>query len=302
MWSKFSILITTYNRLEELKYTLKSLESFLKDGIKIIICDDASTDNTSLFIQEKYPEIQLLVNPVNKGLIYSRNLLMTQVQTPYAISLDDDACFLSSDPLERIVEYFEEKQKCGVIAFRIYWGKEKPLDIFSEEESEHVKSFVGCGHAWRMQAWKEIPNYPDWYRFYGEENFAALQLLKKRWEVHYLPSVLVHHRVDNKARKKDADYYLRARRSLRADWYNYFTFYPQIKLVRLFLYSIKMQLLKAKKTKDIKVVKNLLIALGDIVLNLSRLKKNRNSLTISEYSEWKELPDPRIYWEPKKLP
>jgi GT2 family glycosyltransferase len=297
MWSKFSILITTYNRLEELKYTLKSLESFLKDGIQIIICDDASTDNTSLFIQEKYPEIQLLVNPVNKGLIYSRNLLMTQVQTPYAISLDDDACFLSSDPLERIVEYFEEKQNCGVIAFRIYWGKEKPLNNFSEGDPEPVKSFVGCGHVWRMQAWNEIPNYPDWYRFYGEENFAALELFKAGWEVHYLPSVLVHHRVDNKARKKDADYYLRARRSLRADWYNYYIFYPKRKLVRLFLYSIKAQVLKAKKRKDIKVLKNLFLALGDIAVNLSRLKKNRNSLTITKYNEWKELPDARIYWK-----
>lgn len=301
MGSKFSILITTYNRLEELKHTLKSLESFLKDGIEIIICDDASTDNTSLFILEKYPGIQLLVNPVNKGLIYSRNLLMSQVQTPYAISLDDDANFLSSDPLERIVEYFEEKQKCGLIAFRIYWGKEKPLDIFSEEESERVKSFVGCGHAWRMQAWKETSNYPDWYRFYGEENFAALQLLKRGWEVHYLPSVLVHHRVDNKARKKDADYYLRARRSLRADWYNYYIFYPKRKLIRLFLYSIKAQILKAKKTKDIKVLKNLFLTLGDIAVNLGRLKKKRNSLTITEYNQWKQLPDAKIYWEPNQL-
>ncbi len=144
---------------------------------------------------------------------------------------------------------------------------------------------------------KKFLNYPAWYRFYGEENFAALQLFKKGWEVHYLPSVLVHHRVDNKARKKDADYYLRARRSLRADWYNYFIFYPKRKLVRLFLYSIKAQLLKAKKTKDMKVVKNLFLAMGDMVINSSRLKKNRNSLTISEYNEWKELPDTRIYWK-----
>ncbi|WP_405199456.1 glycosyltransferase family 2 protein [Christiangramia sp. LLG6405-1] len=301
MGCKFSILITTFNRLEELKYTLKSLESFLKDGIKIIICDDASTDGTSAFVQKKYPEIQLLVNSENHGLIYSRNLLMSQVQTSYAISLDDDANFLTSDPLERIINYFEKKPKCGVTAFRIYWGKEKPLNVFNEANPEPVKCFVGCGHAWNMQAWNEVPNYPDWYRFYGEENFAALQLFKKKWEVHYLPSVLVHHRVDNKARKKDADYYLRARRSLRADWYNYFIFYPQKKLVKLFLYSIKTQLLKAKKTRDMKVVKNLFLAMVDILGNSSRLKKNRNSLTSSKYNEWKQLPDAKIYWEPIQI-
>jgi hypothetical protein len=39
---------------------------------------------------------------------------------------------------------------------------------------ENVKSFVGCGHAWRMKAWHEIPNYPEWFEFYGEENYASL--------------------------------------------------------------------------------------------------------------------------------
>ncbi|UBZ07448.1 glycosyltransferase [Salegentibacter mishustinae] len=301
MGSKFSILITTFNRLEELKYTLTSLEILIRDGVRIIICDDASTDGTSAFIQEKYPEIQLLINPVNKGLIYSRNRLMGQVQTPYAISIDDDANFLSENVLEEIANYFEKKDECGVISFRVYWGITRPEKNHSNEDSCKVKSFLGGAHVWRIQTWKEIPNYPDWYRFYGEENFAALQLLKKRWEVHYLPSVLVHHRVDNKARKKDADYYLRARRSIRADWYNYFTFYPQNKLIRLFLYSIKMQLLKAKKTKDIKVLKNLFLALSDMVKNSNRLQENRNSLTITEYNEWKQLPDAKIYWEPNQL-
>ena len=296
---QISILITTFNRLKELKYTLSSLESFNKEDIRIIICDDASTDGTSEFIRKAYPEILLLVNPINKGLIFSRNLLMSRVQTPYAISLDDDANFLGSDPLERIIEYFEEQPKCGVIAFRIFWGIEKPVNILTEEDTETVKSFVGCGHVWRMEAWKEIPEYPTWYRFYGEENFAAFQLFKKGWKVYYLPSVLVHHRVDNQARKKDADYYLRARRSLRADWYNYFIFYPKRKLVHLFLFSIKAQLLKGNKTKDIKVLKNTFLAMWDMVKNSSRLQENRNSLTISEYNEWKELPDTRIYWKIK---
>ncbi|WP_037316558.1 glycosyltransferase family 2 protein [Salegentibacter sp. Hel_I_6] len=298
MGSKFSILITTFNRLEELKYTLTSLEILIRDGVRIIICDDASTDGTSAFIREKYPKIQLLINPVNKGLIYSRNLLMDQVKTPYAISLDDDANFISPNPFQKILEYFKDEPKCGVIAFRIFWGLSKPKITCTYESSQIVKSFVGCAHVWRMKAWREIPSYPDWYRFYGEENFASLQLFKKGWGVHYMPSVLVHHRVDNKARRKERDYYWRIRRSLRADWYNFMIFYPKSKIIRIFIYSIKNQILKAKRTKDIKFLKSLFLGIGDLLMNTSRLKKNQNSLTYIEYQKWKELPDAKIYWRP----
>jgi len=297
MPSRFSIIITTFNRLEALRFTLSSLEPFYQKGIKILICDDGSTDGTADFIRTKYPEIQLLVNFSNKGLIYSRNLLMEYVQTPFAISLDDDANFLSRAPLERITNYFETKPKCGVIGFRIFWGADTPM---SKLAKENVKSYVGCAHVWRMKAWNEIPDYPSWYQFYGEENFASFQLFKKGWEVHYLPSVLVHHRVDNKARRKDNDYHLRARRSLRADWFNYFLFYPKYKLVKSLIHSLKAQFYKAKKSKDLGVVKNVCLNLKDVFKYSNSLKKNRNKLTISEYQEWSKLPNAKIYWEPEK--
>ncbi len=295
--NEFTILITTYNRKNELNNTLLSLRLFMVTGVPVIVCDDGSSDGTSELIRKSFPEIHLISNEENLGLIYSRNRLLNLVTTSYAISLDDDANFLSEAPLGKMANYFEAHPRCAVISFRIYWGLECPKEKETSDGPEVVKSFVGCGHAWRMQAWKEIPDYPSWYRFYGEENFASSQLFKTCREVHYLPTILVHHRVDNKARKKNKDYYLRARKSLRADWFNYFIFYPKSQLVRLFLYTIKAQLLKAKKTRDMKVVKNLFLALGDIVVNSRRLKKNRNSLTSSEYSEWKKLPNARIYWK-----
>jgi len=294
----FSILITTYNRRNELKFTLNSLQTFINDGISVMVCDDASTDGTSEFIRSEYPEIQLVVNSVNKGLIFSRNLLMNQVQTPYAISLDDDANFLSIEPLANILRYFEKEPKCGVIAFRIYWGLSKPKITYADEKPEIVKSFVGCGHVWRMKAWNEIPDYPAWYRFYGEENFASMHLLKKQWEVHYLPGVLVHHRVDNTARKQNGDYYCRARRSLRADWYNFAIFYPKIKVVRTFLYSIKMQILKAIENRSIIYLKNTGLAVLDILSNLRRLKNSRSVFSDADYQQWLKLLDAKIYWKP----
>ena len=238
----FSILITTKNRLPDLVFTLGKIQYLLdKNEVTCIICDDGSTDGTGLYLQTHYPEIQLLQNPTSQGLIYSRNRLLSLVSTEFAISIDDDAHFISENPLESIQKYFEENINCGLIGFRIFWGLEEPISIISTEKSHRVQGFVGCAHVWRMQTWRDIPNYPDWFIFYGEENFASYQLFKKHWEIHYLPEVLVHHRVDIKARKQHKDYIERQRRSLRSGWYLFFLFYPIKMIPRKMAYSLWIQ-------------------------------------------------------------
>ncbi len=293
----FSIVITTFNRIQDLKYTLNSLQFLLNKGVRIIICDDASTDETSDFIRREYPEIQLLINPINKGLIYSRNLLMEYVDTPYAISLDDDSNFLSLTPLNFIENYFDANSNCGVIAFRISWGKRLPHKLESEDVSCRVKSFVGCGHVWRMDAWRDIPNYPEWYVFYGEEEFASYQLFKNGWEVHYVPQVLVHHRVEVRNRKFQKDYRIRLRRSLRSGWYNYFLFLPWSQIPNRFLYTFYIQL-KLKVFKgDFKAAIAIFQAWLDLMFHLPKLIINSNRFTKSEFKEFENLANTKIYWK-----
>ncbi len=296
--TSFTILITTRNRLEELKFTLNSLQPFIKDGISVMVCDDASTDGTSEFIRSEYPEIQLSVNLVNKGLIFSRNLLMNQVQTPYAISLDDDANFLSLEPLGNILRHFEGEPKCGVIAFRIFWGKKDLKNFSTNDKSKRVKGFVGCGHAWRMNAWHSIPDYPEWFEFYGEEEFAGYHLYLNNWQIVYLPEVLVHHRVDLKSRKKDKDYTNRLRKSLRAGWYLYLIFIPLRYIPKKMQYSIWMQL-KLKVFKgDGKAFVAILMALGDIVLNCGKIYRNTHRFSKKEWQAYFNLDETQIYWNP----
>ena len=239
----FSILITTKNRLLDLKYTLLKIQNLLnRFDVECLICDDGSNDGTSQFIKEKYPKISIIRNEISKGLILSRNLLLAKTSAQYAISLDDDAHFLTENPLESIANYFSINPNCGLLGFRIFWGVTEPEITFTDQIPIRVKGFVGCGHVWRMDAWLKVPNYPEWFVFYGEEDFASYHLFKKNIEIHYLPSVLVHHMVDVKSRKKGSDYQLRLRRSLRSGWYLYLMFYPLQNIPRLLFYSLWMQI------------------------------------------------------------
>lgn len=297
----FSILITTKNRLPDLAFTLDKIKYLLdRSDVACVVFDDGSTDGTSEYVNHNFPNIQLHRNAKSKGYIFCRNKMLNETAADYAISLDDDAHFLTEKPLESIRNYVEENPKCGLIALRIFWGLEEPFSKFSNEKSERVQGFVGCAHVWRMKAWRALPNYPIWFVFYGEENFASFQLFKKHWEVHYLPEVMVHHRVDVKSRKNQADYSIRLRRSLRSGWYLFFMFYPIKTIPRKILYSLWIQFQYKVFQGDFNALKAIVLALFDLVWNTPKIIKKSNRLTQKEYEDYNQLPETKLYWQPEQ--
>lgn len=297
----FSILITTKNRKADLAFTLGKIKNLLdRDEANCIICDDGSTDETAIFLQTQYPNIQLIQNPKSQGLIYSRNRLLNLVNTKFAISIDDDLHFLIENPFGVIENYFKNNPKCGLQTFRIFWSIKPPTSLNTKQESALVKSYAGGAHVFRMEAWQDIPNYPDWFVFYGEEDFASFQLFKKGWEVHYVPEILVHHRVDIKARKNEKDYRLRLRRSLRSGWYLYFLFYPWREIPRRFAYTLWMQIKNKVLKGDWKATLAIIQALGDVIINFPKLLKNSNRLSLQEFRNYNKLSDAIIYWSPEE--
>jgi glycosyltransferase involved in cell wall biosynthesis len=291
---KFTVVITTRNRISQLSETLETLDKF--KGLRVIICDDGSTDKTREFIFNKYPNFKLIYNSKSKGYIYSRNRLMNMVETDYAISLDDDSQFLSPPDFNEIHSYFSCNSRCAVLALRIYWGINSPQNILNHQQPHRVKSFVGCGHICRMSVWNQIPNYPEWFKFYGEEDFAAFHLFKRGLEVHYYPDILIHHRVDIAARKKNKDYIQRTRRSLRSGWYLYLMFYPKRLILKRLTYSLWMQLKNKVFKGDLTVMIGMTLALLDLLLHGYCLYKNSSRLDSAEFRTFSSLADTKIYW------
>jgi glycosyltransferase involved in cell wall biosynthesis len=180
----FAILITTKNRFDYLVFTLEKIQNLLhREDVECIICDDGSTDNTEEYLKKNHPQIKVLKNEKSKGLIYSRNRLLDMTTADFAISLDDDAHFITDNPLELIQNYFENNSNCAVLGFRIFWSLNEPVSINTNEKPHRVKGFVGCAHVWRMSSWRTIVNYPEWFVFYGEEGLLKQKVDK---EVSYL--------------------------------------------------------------------------------------------------------------------
>jgi glycosyltransferase involved in cell wall biosynthesis len=298
---KFSIIITTKNRLSNLEITLNTLKPLLlREDTELLICDDSSIDGTQEYLTTHFAHHTLIFNTKSLGLIHNRNALMNSAKGNYIISLDDDANFITESPLEQIEDYFVSKENCGVLSLRIFWGKEKPNITETTIKPYRVNSFVGCGHVWRKEAWNKVPEYPSWFVFYGEEDYASYYLFKKNIEIHYFPDVLVHHRVSVKERKEQKDYTQRLRRSLRAGWYLYVMFFPVLKIPRLFLYTLWVQIKNKVFKGSFRALLAIIGAILDLIINFPKLISNASRLTMNEYKEYRALPQVKIFWTPNE--
>jgi len=297
----FAIQICTKNRKADLVITLRKIESLInRNDVACVVFDDGSTDGTFEAIRENFPKIELRRNETSKGLMYCRNRMLNETTANFAVSLDDDAHFLSENPLEKIKYHFDANPKCGAIAFRLWWNKNENQAVPTTEKPETVKGFVGCGHAWRIKTWREIENYPEWFEFYGEEDFAGMQLFKKGLTVDYVPKILVQHRVDLKTRSHAAnDAAIRYRRLFRSGWYLYFIFLPASKIPKRLAYTLFIQLKIKVFGGNFKLIAPLSRAIFDVIFHIGKLLKMRKPLTQSQFEAYSKLPETKVFWNPK---
>ncbi|RXG12329.1 glycosyltransferase family 2 protein [Leeuwenhoekiella aestuarii] len=296
----FSILITTFNRIEALKVTLRSINHLIeRENVECIINVDGSTDGTYEYLISSNYQLNLIHTHRRQGLIASRNKLMKQAKGEFVIVLDDDVSLINCN-LEEIKEYFYLNNKVAVLAARIFWGRQTyQYPQSTKEEVCRVQGFVGCAHIVRLSSWNKVPDYPEWYEFYGEEDFASLHFFKRNLEIHYYPYFFVNHRVDVKSRKGHRDYGIRLRRSLRSGWYNYFLFLPFSKILRRLIYTVFIQLRTKVFKGDFKAGVAVFLALLDLLRNLPKLIYKRDGLSITEFNNYIKIDSTKIYWSSK---
>jgi glycosyltransferase involved in cell wall biosynthesis len=95
---KYSIIIATYNRLEEIKELLDSAENldFPREEFEFVISDDGSTDGTEGFIKNYHSGSGLNIRYLfqqNKGPGEARNHGMRESQGEFFIFVDSDCMF-----------------------------------------------------------------------------------------------------------------------------------------------------------------------------------------------------------------
>ena len=84
-----AIVILNWNGCHLLEQFLPKVIQFSEDA-KVVVADNNSTDNSVKWLQENFPQVQLIVNPTNNGYAGGYNEALRQVDAEFYVLLNSD--------------------------------------------------------------------------------------------------------------------------------------------------------------------------------------------------------------------
>lgn len=113
-----SIIMSAFNSAPTISDALTSIASQTYNPWELIVCDDASTDDTykilSKFEQAHPGQVSLLQNDTNSKLAYSLNRCLTHASGDFVARMDaDDKCL--PNRLEMQVEYLQQNPEVDLV-------------------------------------------------------------------------------------------------------------------------------------------------------------------------------------------
>lgn len=91
MQASVAIVILNYNGKRYLERFLPSVLASTYNNKKIVVADNASTDDSLAFVQENYPSVETMRNVQNEGFAGGYNWALQKVEADYYVLLNSDA-------------------------------------------------------------------------------------------------------------------------------------------------------------------------------------------------------------------
>ncbi len=119
MHKLLSIIIVNWNTCRLLDQCLESVFENL-DGIdaEIWVVDNASNDDSVPMVQNKYPEVKLIINQENCGFAGANNLAIQQSSGDFVLLLNPDTQ-LKPGALSKLLNFIQAKPNAGAVGARL---------------------------------------------------------------------------------------------------------------------------------------------------------------------------------------
>lgn len=143
-----SVCIPTYNVENYIVQCIDSILAQTYPNLEIIICDDASTDNTLKILYNKYNHLNnvtILRNPTNQGVAYTRNKILSHSNGAYIALMDsDDICMPNRLRIQFDALNTGEFDFCTTDAYLINMDNSKIIGYWKTPTSVEVLKDLLC--------------------------------------------------------------------------------------------------------------------------------------------------------------
>ena len=110
-------MITTKNRVAELRRVCEVLRQLNPSPLEILITADGCTDDTVKMVRTELSKVRVIVNEIGRGSVASRDRMMREARGDLVLALDDDSYPEQLDCIARFVPLFEQRPKLAVLHF-----------------------------------------------------------------------------------------------------------------------------------------------------------------------------------------
>lgn len=225
---KVSVIISTWNRLDCLKDTIKSVCEQDYKNIFLYIVDNCSNDGTIQYLNDlclPFDDWDFKIMPnSNFSAMQTLNIGFDKARKEncdYILVLDDDVILNDTSTISKMLQVIKSGNNIGMVACNIITPEENlpqlefkfpftsHIDIRNlPEKPFRVFDFVGACALFNIDIFKK---YDETFGIYWNEADTCLNMLCRGFEVLYMPDVSVIHLISQKQRlvKRGVYYYIR---------------------------------------------------------------------------------------------
>ncbi len=213
-----NIIVVTYNAMQWISRCLESTKSY-----PVIVVDNNSSDETIVFIKEKYPNVVLFPQKENLGFGQANNIGISYAYknaADFFFLLNQDA-YLVDDCLQKLIETQKAKPNYGIISPIHLNGKANLLDknfsnyvnydanpsfysdsILSNRQEIYEVPFVNAA-AWLIsrECIETVGGFDPIFFHYGEDDNYCQRVRFHKLKIGVVPNTFILH--DRENRKKD---------------------------------------------------------------------------------------------------
>ena len=221
-----SIIIVTYNSSAYIQACLRSiLEQMGEVDHEVIIVDNASSDETIRMIEQEFPRVTLIPNPLNLGFAGANNLGLRRARGEFVLLINPDTRWKRGD-IRKALQFLESHPDVGALGCRLIledgsWQKShgnfptlgrelkevfylprlfprwrccRGVFTYRERNGERSVDWVaGAFCLCRRATLTEVGGFDERYFLYGEDIDLSNGIRAKGKEILYYPAIEITH-------------------------------------------------------------------------------------------------------------
>ena len=211
-----SVVIVNWNGKHLLGECLDSLRVQTFRNYEIILVDNGSQDGSAGFIQERYPDVTLVVLRQNRGFAGGNNAGIRCAAGTYIALLNNDtsvdpswlACLISeAEENANSVGMWASKilshdnpaiiDNVGLLLYPDGLGRGKgrlEVDVGQYDRAGEALFPIGCAALYRKAMLDEIGLFDEEFFAYADDVDLGLRARQAGWQCRYVPSAKVYHK------------------------------------------------------------------------------------------------------------